>query len=195
MQYISSRLSVRVDVDDVVYNLIGEISSDDEVNDNDNSLEQYLVSDYQGMARTKNTGQKTSPPKNPFISAGGLPKARQTPWNSPRLGNPALVPMPNRGQKPPHPSGLPSLGSSDDDIGRGGSNHSKRSRSGDEDGLSPPGKKAKTSRNIIPSKNLQKIPPLKKPNMKELVTTWNHSARIGKLSETSRGWLHKTTKR
>ena len=157
LQYISSQLSVRVDVDDVVYNLIGEISSDDEVNDGDNSLEQYLVSDYQGMARTKNTGRKTSPPKNPFVSAGGLLIARQSPWNPPRLGNPALEPMPSRGRRPPHPSGLPSLGSSDNDIGSGGSNRSKRSRSGDEDGLSPPGKKAKTSRNIIPSKNLQKI--------------------------------------
>ena len=97
LQYISSQLSVRVDVDDVVYNLISEISSDDEVNDGDSSLEQYLLSDYQGMARTKNTGQKTSPPKNPFISAGGLPIARQSPWNSPRLGNPAPEPMLNTG--------------------------------------------------------------------------------------------------
>ena len=193
LQYISSRLSVRVDVDDVVYNLISEISSDDEVNDGDNSLEQYLVSDYQGMARTKNTGRKTSPLKNPFISAGGLPIARQ-PQNSPRCGDPAPVPMPNGGRKPPHLSGLPSLGSSNDDIGSGGSNRSKRSRSEDEDGLSPPGKKAKTSRNIIPSKNLQRIRPLKKSNMKELVTAWNRSARIGKVSETSRGWLRKTTK-
>ena len=157
MQYICSWLSVRVDVDDVAYDLIGEISSDDEVNDGDNSFEQYLVSDYQGMARTKNTGWKTSPLKNPFISAGGLPIARQTPQNSPRHGDPTPVTMPNRGRKPPHLSGLPSLGSSDDDIGSGGSNHSKRSRSGDEDGLSPPGKKAKTSRNIIPSKDLQRI--------------------------------------
>ena len=147
------------------------------------------------MARTKNTGRKTSPPKNPFISTGGLPIARQTPRNSPRHGDPAPVPIPNRGRKPPHPSGLPSLSSSNDDIGSGGSNHSKRSRSGDEDGLSPPGKKAKTSRNIIPSKNLQRIRPLKKSNMKELVIVWNCSARIGKVSETSRGWLRKTTKR
>ena len=100
----------------------------------------------------------------------------------------------NRGLKPPHPSGLPSSGSSDDDIGSGGSNHSKRSKSGDEDSLSLLGKKAKTSRNIIPLKNLQRVGPLKKQNMKELVTTWNHSARIGKVSETSRGWLRKTTK-
>ena len=102
--------------------------------------------------------------------------------------------MPNRGRRPTHPSGLPSLGSSDDDIGSGGSNHSKRSRSENDD-LSPPGKKAKTSRNLIPSKNLQNIQPIKKLNMRELVTTWNRSARIGKVSETSRGWLRKTIKR
>ena len=93
LQYISSWLSVRVDVDDVENILIGEISSDDEVNDGDNSLEQYMVSDYQGMARTKNTGWKTSLPKNPFVSTGGLTIARQTPWNSPRHGNSAPVPM------------------------------------------------------------------------------------------------------
>ena len=73
LQYISSQFFVRVNVDYVVYNLIGEISSDHQANDGDNSLEQYLVSDYQGMARTKNTGQKTSPKKNPFISTGGGP--------------------------------------------------------------------------------------------------------------------------
>ena len=74
--YVSSQLSVRVDVDDVVYKLISEISSDDESDDGINSLEQYLVSDSQGMDRTKYTGQKTSPPKNPFVSAGGLPITR-----------------------------------------------------------------------------------------------------------------------
>ena len=79
LKYVSSQLSVRVDVDDVVYKFIGEISSDDESDDGVNNLEQYLVSDSQGMARTKYTGRKTSPPKNPFISAGGLPIARRSP--------------------------------------------------------------------------------------------------------------------
>ena len=103
--------------------------------------------------------------------------------------------MSKRGRKPPHPSELPSLGSSDDDITSGDCTHSKRSCSENEDDLSLPRKKTKQSANPALTKNLQGIQPAKKPNMKELVSMWNHSSRIGKVSETARGWLHKTTKR
>ena len=61
--YISSQIGVRVDVDDVVYNLIGEISSSSEsvAEDGDSDLEKYLITNsndscHQVMARTEQTG-------------------------------------------------------------------------------------------------------------------------------------------
>ena len=63
--YISSQIGVRVDVDDVVYNLIGEISSSSEsvAEDGDSDLEKYLITNsndscHQVMARTKQTERK-----------------------------------------------------------------------------------------------------------------------------------------
>ena len=50
LHYITSKLAVKINVNDLVYELIGEISSDEETSDE--VFEQYLVSP-QGMARTK----------------------------------------------------------------------------------------------------------------------------------------------
>ena len=74
LMYMCSQVAVQIRVDELVYDLIGEISSDDEYDELD-PLEHYLLSDSQGMARTKQTGRKSSPPKSSRVSAGGLPLA------------------------------------------------------------------------------------------------------------------------
>ena len=77
--YVQSRVGIKVSVHDVVYDLIGEISTDSESDQEgiDSQLEQFLItnsfdSDSQVMARTKQTGQKEQVKK---VSAGGLPLA------------------------------------------------------------------------------------------------------------------------
>ena len=67
LHYITSKLAVKINVNDLVYELISEISSDEETSDE--VFEQYLVSP-QGMARMKQTGRKSETPLNPFVSAG-----------------------------------------------------------------------------------------------------------------------------
>ena len=67
LHYITSKLAVKINVNDLVYELIGEISSDEETSDE--VFEQYLVSP-QGMARTKQMGRKSETPLNQFVSAG-----------------------------------------------------------------------------------------------------------------------------
>ena len=52
--YIRSQIAVQVRVDELVYDLIGEISSSSDGSETD-SLEYYLLSNSQGMARTKQT--------------------------------------------------------------------------------------------------------------------------------------------
>ena len=74
LMYMCSQVAVQIRVDELVYDLIGEISSDDEYDELD-PLEHYLLSDSQGMARTKQTGRKSNPPKSSRVSAGGLPLA------------------------------------------------------------------------------------------------------------------------
>ena len=81
--YISS--TVQIHVRDVVYELLGEISSDES-----DELEHYLIetnnecSDLQGMAKMKQTARKQEPATG--TSAGGLPLAtrlrRGTTFNS-----------------------------------------------------------------------------------------------------------------
>ena len=73
LHYVASQLTVKINVDDLVYELIGEISSDEDLDDA--ILEQYLVSPSQGMPRTKYMERKTSNPPNPFVFPGGLPLA------------------------------------------------------------------------------------------------------------------------
>ena len=55
--YIRSQIMVQVRVDELVYDLIGEISSSSDGSETD-SLEYYLLSNSQGMARTKQTERK-----------------------------------------------------------------------------------------------------------------------------------------
>ena len=75
---------VRVDVCDVVHELIGEISSSDESECVD-ELEEYLIqsSSPQVMARTKQTQNKTDN-KGQLVSPGGQTIAVKSPRRSPR---------------------------------------------------------------------------------------------------------------
>ena len=65
------QVAVQIRVDDLVYNLIGEISSDEFSDDSVEPLEKYLISDLQGMARTKQTGCKTGTKDTTGLSVGG----------------------------------------------------------------------------------------------------------------------------
>ena len=77
LHFISSQVTVvQVHVEDLIYDLIGEISSSSE--EGSVELEQYLISDSQEMARTKQTAKKTD-------NKGCLPVARKSPRYSPRL--------------------------------------------------------------------------------------------------------------
>ena len=80
LMFISSQIEVlKLGSCDLVRELIGDISSDDDEVD-DRSFEQYLVSDIQGMARTKMTGRKMNDPPNPFtpLSPGVSRKSKAT---------------------------------------------------------------------------------------------------------------------
>ena len=126
-------------------------------------------------------------PPNPFLSAGGYQIATRS---SQAFGNMAGTTRSGASFN------LPSLGSSEDDLDSGGSSRSKRGHSGGGGGS--PSKKMRAGPNPappappIPTKNIRR--PEKKRPMKELVAKWNKSARIGKDSETTKGWLKKTKK-
>ena len=92
--FISSQIEVlELGSCDLVRELIGDISSDDKEVD-DKRFEQYLVSDIQGMAKTKMTGRKMNDPLNPFtpLSPGGLPIANQSPGRAKDPKNPKNPP-------------------------------------------------------------------------------------------------------
>ena len=59
-------LTVKINVNDLVYELIGEISSDEEASDE--TLERYLTSPSQVMPRIKHTERKTVDLPNPLLS-------------------------------------------------------------------------------------------------------------------------------
>ena len=187
--YFSS--AVQVHVRDVVYELLGEISSDEET---DSKLEQYLLktksecSDPQGMARTKQMARKQQ--NTPGTSSGGLPLAtRSSVRKSPRFDSDSSIER------------VADLLSSDSSM----SGRSPRWKS--------PRKKPKTTTGGVSDggtddpniatpqveparKDLRQLIPKKKPPMKELCHQWNTTARIGlKYTETKRGWLKKTEKK
>ena len=61
-----------------MYDLIREISSDEFSDDGIEPLEKYLISDPQGMARTKQMGRKTHDSRSSaHLSAGGKTMALQ----------------------------------------------------------------------------------------------------------------------
>ena len=80
--YIHSQIVVQVRVDELVYDLIGEISSSSDGSETD-SLEYYLLSNLQGMARTKQTERKEQNSRQTTVrSAGGFFLALGDPHSS-----------------------------------------------------------------------------------------------------------------
>ena len=163
---------VRVDVCDVLHELIGEISSSDELECVD-ELEKYLIQSSfpQVMARTKQMQNKTDS-KGQLVSPGGEIIAMKSPRRSPQK---------NKGQgHDTNRTGFPSE-NSEGEMSRE-SSRSKRRATEDPN----PGSKKRAR---LASKELQKAKPMKKPTMRELCVNWNRSARTGLNTETVRGWL------
>ena len=170
-----------MNVDDLVYELISEISSDENLDDA--ILEQYLVSPFKGMLRTKYTERKMSNPPNPFISPGGLPLAL---WGGPSNW-PGMATRSSPGKRPI----LPFFSSDEDPENSCGSSRSKRSKK-DEPAAQNKGKPS--NKPPVPVKNIQRARGIPKPSIKELTGFLNRTAWIGKQSKTTKGWLRKTKK-
>ena len=188
LMYICSKVEVLcIDTYDVVYDLIGYISdSGDE--DDDELLEQYLISDSQVMARMKQTGRKQNTPPNLFpprgptpLSPGGLPIALQSPRRGRSTNMGSKNPVGATRSSPRKRHNLPDLFTSDDDPSDGSSHskHSKRSKTDSENELGSPGQgntSGKPARQQIPSKALKKMTkPPGKMTMKELCARWNRT--------------------
>ena len=154
-----NHFKVRVDVCDVVHELIGEISSSDESECVD-ELEKYLIqsSSPQVMARTKQMQNKTDS-KGQLVSPGGQIIAVKSPRQLPRK---------NKGQgHDANRTGFTSESSEEETSGE--SSRSKRRATADPN----PGSKKRAR---LASKELQKVKPMKKPMMRELCVNWNRSA-------------------
>ena len=118
-------LTVKININDLVYELISEISSDEEASDE--TLERYLTSPSQGMPRIKHTERKTVDPPNPLISQGGLPLAVGGDQPEQQAGDGGTRGQTGRTRSPKKRPVLPSF-SSDEDPGSGESSRSKRPR-------------------------------------------------------------------
>ena len=166
---------VTIQVDNLTYQLLGEVSSSSDEDCAD--FEKYLISEPQVMAKTKNTFRKTDN-KGQLISEGGKQLAiKSPPRRSARLG---------------HDANRTGFTSDEGSTSEGGSSRSKRKRDDDD----PNPKPGKQPRQIIPTKNLTRIPrPKLKPSMSELCKKWNRKARIGLTSETRKAWLKKTDRK
>ena len=204
--YMGSHLPVtNVRVNDLVYELIGEVSSDSEGSDKE--LEKYLtssncnVSDPQGMARTKQMAWKNqNNPPQPQLSSGGFQIAIRSPHCSPRFeGESSLdsfgssMPSPRHS---PRKRGTQKTGfMSTEDESSDVSSRMKRSRK--EVRSQDPPIAGKSGRQPLPKKKLQKKKaiPGKKVVTKEMVREWNKTGRIGFKSETAWGWLKKTERK
>ena len=230
--YICSLVrNVKIHVDDDVYELIGEISSSSDESEmiDERELESYLTNtnplstDPQGMARTKQTARKSSPPRR-------YPLARRSPvrsqeldsdssleraYNSENMGSKgpgaAARSSPRRGRS----AGLPATPGSESGSSR------RRRRDEDDDTESseeestptetesetePPRRKnrrttsgGKTGQDPKPKRPLRKKRRPRKPRSemtaREVVADWNRTARIKKPSVTLQGWLRKTERK
>ena len=156
LHYVASQLTVKINIDDLVHELINEISSDEEIGDA--LLEWYLVSPSQGMAKTKQMGRKMNTLPNLFLSPGGLPLTIGG-EPSTRSGASRMATRSSPRKQP-----ILSLFSSDEDPkGSGGSSRSKCSWK-DEDN---PSNEGEPSKMLIPTKNIQKARAAPKPSKKE----------------------------
>ena len=200
--YMGSCLPVmNVRVNDLVYELIGEVSSDS--GGSDEELEKYLtssncnISDPQGMAKTKQTAQKNqNQNQQPQLSSGGFQIAVRSPRRPPRLGGESSKDSMPSLRRSPRKRGAQKTGfTSSEDDSSDVSSRSKRDRkeTGDKDPLIA----GKPARQPLPKKNLRKkkAVPGKEIVTKEMVRDWNKMGRIGFKNETARGWLKKTERK
>ena len=189
--FIEKQVQIKVSVDDIVYNLLGEISSSSESESKTNvhdELEKYLVADPLNsdsqMARKKQTARKQdNEPAN--ISSGGLPLVLN-PLDSDssiEQAASALGPM-SMNRQSPHKHPAVTGFTSDEGAGTDGSSHLKRvhtegDKTESEQEVQPPRKtglgQGKPGRKILKSTPLRKgkSTPKKKPSMKELTASWN----------------------
>ena len=189
--YIHSQVGVKITVHDDVYDLIGEISSSSESNEEntDQLLDYYFVdynnySNLQGMAKMKQTARKQELTAGTL--AGGLPLAtrssRGTPFDSDSSIERAAEVL-----------------SSDSNMSSRSTRRSPRKKPSQTGFMSaeeeePAETSTKPMREAL-RKDLTKIKRGGKPPMKELCGQWNRSGRIGLNSETVRGWLKKTERK
>ena len=163
IEWFSSQ--VVVGANGLVYELIGEISSDDSTEDGDYDFEQYLLQSCssQVMAKTKQTKRKTDD-KGQLISAGGKKVATKSPVRrSPRRAG--------------------------HDANRTGFTSDEPSES--EPVPQSPLPKQPRRKPQIASKDLSQVKRKPHENMHELCRRWNRRGRIRLTSETARGWLKK----
>ena len=163
IEWFSSQ--VVVGANGLVYELIGEISSDDSTEDGDDDYEQYLLQSCssQVMAKTKQTKRKTDD-KGQLISAGGKKVATKSPVRR----------SPKRAGHDANCTGFIS---------------DEPSESEPVPQSSPP--KQPRRKPQIASKDLSQVNRKPHENMQELCRRWNRRGRIGLTSETARGWLKK----
>ena len=174
---MNSHVTVRVN--NLVYELLGEVSSSSE--EDCTEFEQYLISKPQVMAKTKNMMRKTNS-KGQLISAGRQQLAiKSPPRRSVRLGG--------------HDANRTGFTSDKGSTSEGGSSRSKRKR----DANDPNPKPGKQPRQNILTKTRIPKPRIPKPkaklSMSELCKKWNRKARIGLTSETKKAWLKKTDRK
>ena len=138
--FIEKQVQIKVSVDDIVHNLLGEISSssesESEMDDHD-ELEKYLIADPLNsdsqMAQTKQTSRKQdNEPAN--ISSGGLPLALNLLDSDSLIEQAAstLGPMSTNGHSP-HKCSAATGFTSDEGAGTDGSSRSKRAHIEDEE--------------------------------------------------------------
>ena len=204
--YMGSCLPItNVGVNDLVYELIGEVSSDSESSDEE--LEKYLtssncnVSDPQEMARMKQMARKNkNNPPQPQLSSGVFQIAVRSPRCSPHFEGESSqdsfsssMPSPRRSLRK---SGVQKMGfTSTEDDSSDVSSWWKRSRKGV--GNQDPPIAGKSGRQPLPKRKprKKKAVPGKKVVTMEMVREWNKMGRIGFKSETAHGWLKKTERK
>ena len=192
--YVCSRVGVKITVHDDVYDLIGEISSSSESNEEktDQLLEHYFVDYYNYSNRQVMAGIKQT--KRTETNHRGYPIATKIPRrddsdsessieSTARPSDPKMGKSKNRSpRKKPKKNAISGF-------------TSKEGSTEDDNTPQTGGKGIGKNRKVLPKKPLQRKRPKKDISMKELTRQWNRTGRIGLSSETTKGWLKKTEKK
>ena len=218
--YMSLQTSiVQVYVADDVYELIGEISTDESSNDDvvsDYEMESYLTSmvlDPQGMARTKQTQRGSKSMSGSRVSPGGLPLATSGTRRSPRfldsdslldaayslfgvgMGSPKKSNPKKSPKKKPSQTGFSSSDDADPGTSQSDSQRSTRSTRSNPRGelyqelIDDHKRRVKLAVKLLRKK---KAP---RKALRLRVRGWNSDARVGLNKETAQGWLKKTVRK